>query len=286
MKAVIDIGSNSVRLLLKGKKYVETTALGSGLAHNNLLSEPSISQTVNAVISFYDFAIDNGASEVFVFATEAVRCADNRLQFLNILEDFNIKVDVLTKEWEAKVGFLGAYTGGKQAILDIGGASSELIIGENNVILYNHSLPIGAVRLADIFNGNIRELSYYIKLRLKEYYTTPCFDELISIGGTSSTIVAILESLDPYDETKVHGYKLTKKAIWDCINKIFAMPLEARYNIKGLPPKKAGVIAPGGLLLYHIMDYLKIDVCTVSELDNLEGYLSLKEKLVELKKEK
>jgi len=276
MKAVIDIGSNSVRLLLKGKKYVETTMLASGLMENNRLNEAAINRTANAVIYFYDYAIDNGASEVFVFATEAVRSADNRNEFIDYLGAFKIKVDVLTKEWEAKVGYMGAYTGGKQAILDIGGASSELIIGEGEKIFYSHSLPIGAVRLADIFNGNIRELSYYITTRLKEYGTPPPFDKLISIGGTSSTIVAILEALDPYDEKVVHGYKLSRKMIYDCVSKIFAMPLKARYAIKGLPPKKAGVIAPGGLLLYHIMEYIGADSCRVSELDNLEGYLSLK----------
>lgn len=277
MKAVIDIGSNSVRLLFKEKKYVEITSLARGMIKDNLLSQDAMSRTLTAVIKFYDFAVDNGAKEVFVFATEALRSASNRDEFINYLADFNISIDLLSPEMEAKIGFLGAHTQGIQAVLDIGGASSELIIGEGKEIFYCHSLPLGAVRLSDIFNGNIRELSYYIKTRVKEYKLPPDFKDLISIGGTSSTIVSVIEALDPYDETVVHGYKLSKEAIYDCVNKIFAMPLEARYNIKGLPRKKADVIAPGGLLLYHIMEYLGKDSCTVSELDNLEGYLSLKQ---------
>ena len=276
MKAVIDIGSNSVRLLLNGKKIIRTTALAKGLASSGVLSPSAMKDTGKAVVELFDIACDNGAEEIFVFATEAVRAAENGAEFIGHLKKFDIDVDVLSPKQEAESGFLGAYTGGRQAVLDIGGASSELSLGDSAGLLYWHSVAVGAQRLADIFTGNIRELSFYIKEIIAEYGAVPPCGELIAIGGTPTTLVSVLEGLEPYDESVVHGYVLKAEAIRDCAQKIFAMPLQARYNIKGLPQKKASVIAPGGLLLYHIMEYLNKDSCIVSERDNMEGYLYMK----------
>ena len=276
MKAVIDIGSNSVRLLYKGKKQVRTTALAKGLALSGTLSSAAIEDTLAAVVQLYDFACNSGAKQVYVFATEAVRIAQNAAEFINRLEDFGISIEILTAEQEAKTGFLGAYTKDIQAILDIGGASSELACGDNKGLLYWHSLAIGAQKLADTFSGNIRELSFYIKERIAEYEKVPAFGSLVAIGGTATTIVAIKEALEPYDANVVQGYILQAKDILLIAKEIFAMPLPARYNIKGLPAKKVTVIAPGALLLYHIMEYLGAESCIVSENDNMEGYLLLK----------
>jgi len=276
MKAVIDIGSNSVRLLLNGKKQVRTTALSKGLAISGALSPSAIKDTLSAVVELYDIACSKDARQVHVFATEAIRAAKNSAEFIDRLKDFGISLEVLSAEQEAKIGFWGAYTKGKQAILDIGGASSELSCGCEKGILYWHSLAVGAQKLADNFSGNIRELSFYIKERIAEYGKVPTFDSLVAIGGTATTLVAIAESLEPYDASVVQGYILQAKDILRITKEIFAMPLQARYNIKGLPAKKATVIAPGGLLLYHIMEYLGAGQCTVSEADNMEGYLLLK----------
>ncbi len=276
MKAVIDIGSNSVRLLLNGTKYLRTTALAKGLAKDCTLSAQAIKDTLQTVIELYDMACEGGAKHIFVFATEAVRVAQNSHQLINSLKDFDIAVDVLTPEQEAKIGFLGAYTKDTQAILDIGGASSELSCGSSKGLLYWHSLAVGVQRLADYFNGNIRELSFYIKERIAEYGNLPNFDALIAIGGTATTLVAIKEALEPYDANIVQGYVLKAKEVERMAKQIFAMPLQARYNIKGLPAKRATVIAPGGLLLYHIMEYLGVEDCIVSEKDSMEGYLLLK----------
>lgn len=276
MKAVIDIGSNSVRLLLGGKKTIHTTTLAKGLSSEGRLSTLAIKDTARAVVELYDYACDNDAKEIFVFATEAVRAASNSSDFLTMLQSFNINVEVLSAEQEAISGFLGAYTGGIQAVLDIGGASSELSIGDGDGLAYCHSLGVGAQRLADKFCGNIRQLSFYIKERIKEYGIVPSCDSLIAIGGTATTLVAIKESLEPYRPEVVQGYILSASDIYKCAKEIFALPLAARYNIKGLQPKRADIIAPGALLLYHIMEYLNFDNCTVSEKDNMEGFLQLK----------
>lgn len=276
MKAVIDIGSNSVRLLLSGTKYLRTTALAKGLAKSGTLSSQSIKDTLKAVIEMYDMACEGGAKHIYVFATEAVRVAQNSHQLINGLKDFDIAVDILTPEQETKIGFWGAYTKETQAILDIGGASSELSCGDKKGLLYWHSLAVGAQRLADYFTGNIRELSFYIKERIAEYGTLPDFDSLVAIGGTATTLVAIKEALEPYDAFVVQDYLLKAKEVERIAKEIFAMPLQARYNIKGLPTSRATVIAPGGLLLYHIMEYLGVESCIVSEKDNMEGYLLLK----------
>lgn len=276
MTGVIDVGSNSVRLLYNGIKYNRITQLSEGLLYNNTLGEVPVSRTINAIIELYALAKTLGADKIFVFATEAVRSAENHSVFVEKLKVENITLDILSAEMEAEVGFLGAYNGGLKAVLDVGGASSELAVGDENGIIYSHSLPLGSVRLKDYsLDKNI--LNGYIKSRISEYGIVPKFEELISIGGTSSSLVAVLLGLEPYDTNAVHNFVLTYDDLNCTINRILNMPVIERVSIKGMHPKKTLILPCGGLLILGIMEYLNIDHIRISERDNLEGYLSMKQ---------
>lgn len=272
---VIDVGSNSVRLLFDGEKYVKNTQLSKNQLPGGPLKESQINGTYEAVKKFVDFVRENDG-EVRIFATEAVRSASNRDYFVSRLESLNVKVDVLSPEREALIGFTGTYFGDgtTQAVLDVGGASSELIVGSDEGIFYSHSLPLGSVRTRDL-GLYPPKLNETVAQRVLEYGKVPAFSELVSIGGTTSTLVAIRNKMKDYDRNEVHLSVLTRDEILDIVEYINSVPMKLRRYITGLPFEKRDVIPAGGVLVAEIMKYLGVTELTVSENDNLEGYLKL-----------
>ena len=276
--AYIDVGSNSVRLLLNGKKYLTNTQLAEKLVPGGNILPEAAARTSEAIKSFRRFALDNGADEVFVFATEAVRSANNGKDFAALLSADGITLDVLSPQTEAKIGFHGAYCGRGvfQAVLDVGGASSELAVGNEKGLVYSHSLPLGAVRIKD-YSLDRREAEKLIDARVPEYGEVPPFTEMVTIGGTTSSLVAVRDGIEPYDPSKIHLKKITYAEMEDTVSRILATPVEKRAAIKGMHPQKTLILPAGILLVMGIMRYLSLEEITVSENDNLEGYKRLKE---------
>lgn len=270
--AAIDVGSNSVRVLSDGRKLLEITTLGEGLLLTGRLKEEAIKRTADAVKKFYDLAVSEGADKVFVFATEAVRAAENGGDFISLMKENGIDVDLVSKDKEAEYGFLGAYTSETCAILDIGGASAEIAVGDENGIVYKKSLPLGAVRLKD-YSDEVPMMEEYVKTVAKDYLPMPEFDRLIAIGGTPTTYAAIKLESEPYDPKAVNGTELTLAEIRQITERIVATPYEERKNIKGLHPKKVPFAVQSGVLLYTIAEIIGAEKLTVSESDNLEGYI-------------
>lgn len=270
--AAIDVGSNSVRVLASGRKMLEITTLGEGLLLTGRLKRSAIERTAAAVKKFYDLAKREGADKVFVFATEAVRAAENGEEFIALMKSFGIDVDLVSKDKEAEYGFLGAYTSGTCAILDIGGASAELAVGDKDAIVYKKSLPLGAVRLKD-YSDDREEMEKYVSEIAEGYLPVPQFDRLIAIGGTPTTYAAIKLRSEPYNPKEVDGTELTLSEIEKITDYIISTPYEERKNIKGLHPKKVPFAVQSGVLLYTIARAIGAEVLTVSESDNLEGYI-------------
>lgn len=270
--AAIDVGSNSVRVLSDGRKLLEITTLGEGLLLTGRLKPEAIKRTADAVSRFYNLAVSEGADKVFVFATEAVRAAENGNDFISLMRERGIDVDLVSKDKEAEYGFLGAYTCGTCAVLDIGGASAELAVGNENGIIYKKSLPLGAVRLKDK-SDDVSVMEEYVREISKEYLPVPPFDRLIAIGGTPTTYAAIKLSCEPYDPKAVDGTTLTTEEIRNITERIVKTPYELRKDIRGLHPKKVPFAVQSGVLLYTIAETLSTPTLTVSESDNLEGYI-------------
>lgn len=273
--AAIDVGSNSVRLLLNGKKYLEITTLGEGLLTTGRLKKEAVDRTLKAIDEFYHRALDEGADEVFVFATQAVRSAVNGRDLVDAAANVGIHIDVIPKEQEAELGFLGAYKGGLCATLDIGGASSEIAVGDENGIIYKGSIAVGAVSLKDVSEDRVEEENFVRELA-KSYGEIPSFDTLIAIGGTPTTYAAIHHNLEVYDPEIVDGTTLTSDEVRSITDRIENTPYEERRLIKGLHPKKVPYAVTSGVLLYTLSDVLNKSELTVSEADNLEGYIIYK----------
>ncbi len=276
--AVIDIGSNSVRLLLvaAGKtlyKRVNTTRLGEGIAHSPRLLPTAIERTAQAVAAFHDQAKNEGAEEVYCFATAAARAAENRQEFLDrVYALCGLKTEVLSGEEEGEIGILGALGKGDGGIIDIGGASTEIAVRQGGKLLYKKSIPIGVVRLKDISGGNREKIAEKAVLAAQEFYGFPENVRFYAIGGTATTLGAQYLGLQEYDGDEVTGTEISAEEALALAEKLSKMTLEEIAALPCMPKGRADVIAGGAILLATLMQSLKIEKITVCDRDNLEGY--------------
>lgn len=279
MQAIIDIGSTSVRLCFcdlekaVNEKQVETTRLAENQTADGELWRPALIRTAEAVEKFVSVARISGF-EPEIFATEAVRSASNRDEFLKaVFEKTGKKITVVEKEDEAKLAFFGVYNSaaGRVGIVDMGGGSTELCVGDEKGVLYAHSLSEGAVRLTNRERAG-ENVKKHLSEAVKEYGAVPDFSELIAVGGTACTVAAVLENMKTYDPRKIQGRRVSRAEIQALYDRIKNMSEEERKKICGMPEKRAGIIHNGLLFYLEILDYLKKDAFTVSDRDNVEGF--------------
>lgn len=279
--AVIDIGSNSVRLMISvdGKtlfKRVIITRLAEGLCVDGNLADKAIVRTVNAVVQLCSMAKTEKVDKTFIFATAAVRQAKNSVVFTDEIKRMcKISVDVVSGENEAILGAMGAIKNGSGIVVDVGGASSEIVKLTENNLEYAKSIDIGCVKLNEMFNDDVDKMKVYLDDKLKGYGNFSA-KTVYSIGGTATSIVAILLGLDVYDASKVDGYFVKKECLKALADKLLGLTVEDRAKLKGLQKSREQVIASGAYLLYSIIEYVGADGFTASESDNLEGYLKYK----------
>lgn len=281
--SVIDVGSNSVRLALfaDGKtlyKRLSSTRLGEGLAVTGRLSDGAIERTARAVSGFAELAKAGNSIQVYVFATAAVRSASNGKRFTDRVKELcGITVDVVSGEEEAALGITGALRGKDGGIIDVGGASTEVTVKSGGKILYSKSVNVGTVRLNDMAGRDKEKLIKAILLKMEEYGT---FDaspfDMYGIGGTATTLAAVKHKLKVYDPSVTDGTVLCADEIYEMAERILKMPVEEVCKMSGMEPNRADVIGGGCLLTYYVMKRFGIEKITVSESDNLEGYLILK----------
>ena len=278
---VVDIGSNSVRLMISDglstlSKTVITTQLAEGLAEDGNLHLPAMERTVLAVSFFCDLAKKERVDKIYVFATAAVRQSKNSSEFLSLVKSAcQIDVDVVSEEDEAKYGYKGALNGSNGGVVDVGGASTEVIYAENGSIKYSKSIEAGAVKIKDVCGQDKDVADKFIEEKIKYYGVIPS-GNYFAIGGTATSIASIIQELDPYQPEKVDGFKVSKKQLKELAERLYKLPISERAKLKGLQEKRAPVIAGGVLLLYKIVEKIGINEVTVSEKDNLEGYLACK----------
>ena len=272
--AVIDIGSNSVRLMFvaDGKvlyKDLCSTRLGEGIADTRLLKDDAITRTAQAVVTFYKKANTDGATQVFAFATAAVRSAKNGQAFVDKVKTLcGLKVEVVSGEEEAELGILGALGNQDGALIDIGGASTELIIKENNTLVYKKSVDIGVVRIKDAGDNAVK----LMENALIEFGEVPLKSTVYAIGGTATTIASQVLQLTAYDSNLISGTKITTAQIIELVEKWQTMPVQEIARLPCMPKGRADIILGGAVWLVTLMNHLKIDEIIVSDSDNLEGY--------------
>ena len=276
--AVIDIGSNSVRLMFvaDGKvlyKDLNTTRLGEGLAERPHLKAEAIERSAQAVASFYEKAKNEGAQTVLAFATAAVRTAENRAEFLNRVKTLcGLEIEVISGEEEAEIGILGALGNADGGVVDIGGASTEIVVKKDGALIYKKSIDIGVVRLKDQCGRDKAALEQVTQAAVKQYGEIPLRSAIYAIGGTATTLAAIKLGLTEYNSEKITGTVITAEELQAIADKLLLTPVEEIAKMPCMPKGRADVIAGGATALAVLMKKLRIEKVVVSDRDNLEGY--------------
>ena len=277
--AAIDIGSNSVRLLMwaDGKtlyKQICTTRLGEGLNESPYLSESACVRTAQAVARFTEQAIGDGAERVYAFATAAVRSSKNPQLFTGKVKELcNIDVDVISGEREAAIGLAGALGGSDGGIIDVGGASTEVIVRSGGEIVYSKSVNIGTVRILDYAGKDLEKIERFVAEKIEDYgQVTFPQTKMYAVGGTASRLASIKHGLKVYKPEILHGTVLSGEEIYGLAKTLTALSVE-QIRESTICGSSADLIGGGAMLMYMVMQKIGVRSVTVSESDNLEGYI-------------
>lgn len=275
--AVIDIGSNSIRFMIQGRrdKLVITTRLAEGLARTGRLCESNMNKSNSVISALVNNARHMGLKPV-AYATSAVRDAENKEDFIDrIKEDCNLVVDVLSGEREASYAFNAAAKHG-EGLIDIGGGSFQIVTGQ-----MRKSFPLGCVRGKDIavelgvescderWNEQRALLTENVKGFLKGFEYKA--NDWLGVGGTITCLAAYSHGLESYDDDLVDRTKLTRNRIEMLIEEISL--LGAKRQAEPMLAKRHDVILYGAAILIGIMDAIGIESITVRTVDGMEGYL-------------
>jgi exopolyphosphatase/guanosine-5'-triphosphate,3'-diphosphate pyrophosphatase len=289
-KAVIDIGTNSVKLLVAdvaGRSVApvfETgtqTRLGGGFYESRRLQPEAIARTAEAVATFAGIAKQRGASGIRAVATSAARDALNAHDLLQaIRESSALEVEVISGAQEADWAFQGVTTcpllqDRPLLLLDVGGGSTEFILGEGATQHLRHSFPLGAVRLlecirpADPPTASDTQachdwLAAFLAAEVAPRFGPPLSGQsrspiqLVGTGGTSAILARMELLLPEFDRARIEGARLTLPQIRLRRKHLWTLPLSARRDVTGLPPERADVILTGIAIFEAVMSYFAL----------------------------
>ena len=293
--AVIGIGSNSVRMLVveiepdgftRLTRDREGTRLFAGLDGERRLSPESMERTAGAAARMAASAGKIGCEQVHIFATSASRDARNGEEFLSLLRRLTgVTPEIITGEEEAVLSFLGATDiaprGETCGVIDIGGGSTELVIGQGGDISLALSCQMGAVRLYRLLAIERKEDMPAVEFAAREILKEamegreipPIPKNWIGTGGTFTALAALVRGVPWTDRSFMHGSRLPRQRIREIGEELAGMTVEERLKTEGIQPSRADIVVHGICILLAVMDQLGIDEISVSEYGNLDGYI-------------
>jgi exopolyphosphatase/guanosine-5'-triphosphate,3'-diphosphate pyrophosphatase len=297
-KAVVDIGSNSTRLLIaeldEGRvtgeldRRTTVTRLGAGVDADGRLSDDGM-QRVFAVLDEYHDAIERLDVDAGVAVmTSAVRDSTNGEQFAaEVQRRYGLEPHVLTGDQEATLTYLGATSERDPAdttptlVLDIGGGSTEMVIGTGHEASFHVSTQAGVVRQTERHlhtdpptDSEQRAMSQDVREILVAAVPSDkrrAVQHGIGVAGTATQLAAIAQELEPYDAARVHGFEPTGDEVRRLLARLARLPLEERREVTGLDPARAPTIVAGALILVEVLELFGLDRIEVSEHDILRG---------------
>jgi exopolyphosphatase/guanosine-5'-triphosphate,3'-diphosphate pyrophosphatase len=297
-KAVVDIGSNSTRLLIAdlddGRvtdelvRRTAVTRLGTGVDSSGKLSDEAMKR-VYATLDEYRAEIDkHSVDRALGVLTSAVRDASNGEQFADTVRTrYGLSPHILTGDEEAELTFLGA-TSERSAedrtptvVIDIGGGSTELVIGAGHEPSFHVSNQAGVVRQTerhihhdppqreelDALAADVRAIFE----RAVPSDQRQAVRHAIAVAGTATSLAAIAQELEPYDPQKVHGYVIDVAECEQMLDRLASIPLDQRRQVPGLNPDRAPTIVAGAVILLEVLRFFGLDKVEISEHDILRG---------------
>ena len=300
-RAVIDVGTNSVKLLVADvtanevqpvREDSKQTRLGRGFFEAHQLQPEAIAKTTLAVTRFADDARALKSESIRVIATSAARDATNSIDLITAIHDATaLPLEIISGEQEADWVFQGVATDAVLAqlpllLLDVGGGSTEFILGHGEQKHFRQSFRLGTVRLLETIppsdpptKQELAETRQWIRDfiakkivpelqpalgREVELHASHKPVELVGTGGTTSILGRMEAQLDDYDRQRIEATRLSLERVrWHCEH-LWSLPLLQRQNIVGLPRKRADVILAGVAIFEAIMESLSFRELRVS----------------------
>ena len=289
-KAVIDIGTNSIKLYVAERASDGSLAsvvdknniarLGEGMGDTGILQSEAIQRNARAVADFAELARATGAKEIVAVGTMALRTAKNAVDFVSAVQDLSgVDLRVIPGEEEAELAYLAVLSGigasaGRLAVCDVGGGSTEFILGGDAGIDRKFSINLGAVKVSDGYLTSDPPGTEQVETAMSFVVDTLTanrvgaarpVDRLIGIGGTVTSMGSVKLKMEQYDPDLIQGAALTRDDVDELIKLFCSMPLGDRRKIVGLQPKRAEVIIGGACIVRCIMECLDAAQLTMSD---------------------
>ena len=296
--AVVDIGTNSTRLLIADVesgggavqarvRRSQVTRLGHGVDASGKLDDESVQRTWRVLTEYREEIDELDCEANLAVLTSAVRDASNGPEFAGrVREELGLDAKVLSGDEEAQLTFLGAMSGRPAAVeptvvIDIGGGSTEFVVGTGRSAGFHVSTPSGVVRMSERHIHTdpprpgelqaLREDTRAVFLaHLPEDERAPV-RRGIAVAGTATSAASIEMELDPYDPARVHGHELLLATVELLEARLAEMTEEQRREVVGLHPDRAPTIVAGMILLSVAMEVMGLEQVEVSEHDILYG---------------
>jgi exopolyphosphatase/guanosine-5'-triphosphate,3'-diphosphate pyrophosphatase len=278
-KAALDIGSNSIILLIAdlddgkisklGEWFFEPR-LGDGALASGSLKPERMAEAMAAIGQAWEICQQHDVTELKAVATAAIREASNGQEFAQqVFDEFAIRVDLISGEEEARLTYLGAVSAfdlpETAAVLDVGGGSSELVIGKGQEIESRISIPQGAVKLMEEFGKSpLAEAELFLAEEMKPLCADLNGQRLIGVGGSITTLAAMELGLEEYDDKKIAqvSFSLIELGKWRL--RLQKMSVAEIANLPGIEPRRADIIESGLAIIWSIMKQSDIKKIYVS----------------------
>lgn len=301
VRSVLDVGTNSVRLLVaevSGNKVIpliretRVTRLGKGVDALGCLGAQAIKETLNALQELSSL-IPSGVSPQ-ILATSAVRDARNRREFSTMVRKrTGWDLQILSGTKEAQLSFQGAVLSLQGfglaepiSVVDVGGGSTEIYTGlSNGAVLGGGSVQVGAVRMLERFISS-HPLLYQEQLQMEEELQNLLLplvctnlqygpQTLVAVGGSATSLAAIMQQLPGFDYEKVTGFSCSRQQLRDIYIQLSQQSLAELRRIPALQVGREDVIVCGASILVKILELMNFTELTVSVGDLLYGWLVL-----------
>lgn len=295
-RAVIDVGTNSVKLLIADvagdrvspvSEHSQQTRLGRGFYETRVLQPEPIAETVRAIARFAAQASQAGAAGVRIVATSAAREARNAADLrAAVFTATGQELEIIPGDLEARWGFAGVMSDPRLAgrtvlLLDVGGGSTEFVLGRGREVRHQGSYPLGIVRLLedlqpaeppqpdDLARGQ-QAVKHFLATQVAPQLE-PILASLrgedvqfVGTGGTATVLAAMALRLERFDREALDGFTLTRCQVAERLEQLWSLPLARRRQLPGLPPERADVILTGTLIYDTVMASFGFDTLRVT----------------------
>jgi exopolyphosphatase / guanosine-5'-triphosphate,3'-diphosphate pyrophosphatase len=290
--ATIDIGTNTVLLLVAEtgpagdlvavSEHATITRLGEGVDKTRTLSPGAIERTTACLDRYAEIVAASAVERVAVVGTSAMRDAGGGEAIrAHVLARFGVEARTISGDEEARLTFAGALSGlergrgARAVVFDIGGGSTEVVCGApgSGTLELARSLDVGSVRLTErhiTSDPPSREERDAVARDADAAFAglpelTPGSSPPVGIAGTMTTLAAVSLGLERYDAARVHGLALEVAELERVVDRLAALPLEQRRQVKGLEPKRADVIVAGGMVALALLARLSAREVIISD---------------------